>query len=329
MEITNDVQKLMLERMWTIRNFEEKVMEVHEAGEFVGAAHPYIGEEAVAVGVCLALKDTDYIAGNHRSHGHPLAKGGSVKKAMAELYGRVDGYCKGKGGSMHLADFSVGILGESGIVASSVPVATGAGLASKISKNNFVSVVFFGDGASNQGACHESMNLASIWKLPVIFVCENNQFAITTSYQNSVAVENVSDRAQAYNMPGILVDGQNVEAMYEATTEAVKRARNGEGPTLIEGLTYRFEEHSLGLGRVRRGEYRTSEEISKWRERDPIGIHSQKLIDRGVLSEDEINKIESDSKKEIEEAVEFARNSKFPQPEELFEDMWANPIQNP
>ena len=329
MEITNDVQKLMLERMWTIRNFEEKVMEVHEAGEFVGAAHPYIGEEAVAVGVCLALKDTDYIAGNHRSHGHPLAKGGSIKKAMAELYGRVDGYCKGKGGSMHLADFSVGILGESGIVASSVPVATGAGLASKISKNNFVSVVFFGDGASNQGACHESMNLASIWKLPVIFVCENNQFAITTSYQNSVAVENVSDRAQAYNMPGILVDGQNVEAMYEATTEAVKRARNGEGPTLIEGLTYRFEEHSLGLGRVRRGEYRTSEEISKWRERDPIGIHSQKLIDRGVLSEDEINKIESDSKKEIEVAVEFARNSKFPEPEELFEDMWANPIQNP
>ncbi|MQF84854.1 MAG: thiamine pyrophosphate-dependent dehydrogenase E1 component subunit alpha [SAR202 cluster bacterium] len=329
MEITNAVQKLMLERMWTIRNFEEKVMEVHEAGEFVGAAHPYIGEEAVAVGVCLALKDTDYIAGNHRSHGHPLAKGGSVKKAMAELYGRVDGYCKGKGGSMHLADFSVGILGESGIVASSVPVATGAGLASKISKNNFVSVVFFGDGASNQGACHESMNLASIWKLPVIFVCENNQFAITTSYQNSVAVENVSDRAQAYNMPGILVDGQNVEAMYEATTEAVKRARNGEGPTLIEGLTYRFEEHSLGLGRVRRGEYRTSEEISKWRERDPIGIHSQKLIDRGVLSEDEIDKIESDSKKEIEEAVEFARNSKFPEPEELFEDMWANPIQNP
>ena len=329
MEITKAVQKLMLERMWTIRNFEEKVMEVHEAGEFVGAAHPYIGEEAVAVGVCLALKDTDYIAGNHRSHGHPLAKGGSVKKAMAELYGRVDGYCKGKGGSMHLADFSVGILGESGIVASSVPVATGAGLASKISKNNFVSVVFFGDGASNQGACHESMNLASIWKLPVIFVCENNQFAITTSYQNSVAVENVSDRAQAYNMPGILVDGQNVEAMYEATTEAVKRARNGEGPTLIEGLTYRFEEHSLGLGRVRRGEYRTSEEFSKWRERDPIGIHSQKLIDRGVLSEDEIDKIESNSKKEIEEAVEFARNSKFPEPEELFEDMWANPIRNP
>ena len=329
MEITKEIQKLMLERMWTIRTFEEKVMEVHEAGEFVGAAHPYIGEEAVAVGVCLALKDTDYIAGNHRSHGHPLAKGGSIKKAMAEIYGRVDGYCNGKGGSMHLADFSVGILGESGIVASSVPVATGAGLASKIGKKDFVSVVFFGDGASNQGACHESMNLASIWKLPVIFVCENNQFAITTSYQNSVAVDNVSDRAQAYNMPGILVDGQNVEAMYEATTEAVKRARNGEGPTLIEGLTYRFEEHSLGLGRVRRGEYRTEEEINKWRDRDPILIHSKKLIDRGILSEEECKEIESNSYSKTDEAVEFARNSSFPEPSDLYEDMWANPIPKP
>ena len=291
MELTKEIQILMLKRMWTIRSFERKVMEVHQAGEFVGPAHPYIGEEAVAVGVCSALKDTDYIAGNHRSHGHPLAKGGSIKKAMAEIYGKVDGYCNGNGGSMHLADFSVGILGESGIVASSVPVATGAGLASKLGKKDFVSVVFFGDGASNQGACHESMNLASIWKLPVIFVCENNQFAITTSYQDSVAVDNVSDRAPAYNMPGILVDGQNAEAMYEATAEAVKRARNGEGPTLIEGLTYRFEDHSLGLGRVTRGEYRSKEEIDKWRERDPIDIHTKKLIERGTLSESECKEI--------------------------------------
>tara|TARA_B110001454_G_scaffold17776_1_gene16114 strand:+ start:203 stop:1192 length:990 start_codon:yes stop_codon:yes gene_type:complete len=329
MEITKEIQRLMLERMWTIRNFEEKVIEVHEAGEFVGPAHPYIGEEAVAVGVCLALKDSDYIAGNHRSHGHPLAKGGSIKKAMAEIYGRVDGYCKGKGGSMHLADFSVGILGESGIVGSSVPVATGAGLASKMQKKDFVSVVFFGDGASNQGACHESMNLASIWKLPVIFVCENNQYAITNSYENSVAVDNVSDRAVAYNMPGILVDGQNVEAMYEATAEAVKRARNGEGPTLIEGLTYRFEEHSLGLGKIRRGEYRDKEEIDKWRQRDPLDIHTKKLIERGILSESDCKEIENNSKIEIEEAVNFARNSEFPAPEDLFEGMWANPIPKP
>ena len=329
MEITKEIQKLMLERMWTIRSFEEKVIEVHEAGEFVGPAHPYIGEEAVAVGVCLALKDTDYIAGNHRSHGHPLAKGGSIKKAMAEIYGRVDGYCKGKGGSMHLADFSVGILGESGIVGSSVPVATGAGLASKMGKKDFVSVVFFGDGASNQGACHESMNLASIWKLPVIFVCENNQYAITNSYENSVAVENVSDRAVAYNMPGILVDGQNVEAMYEATIEAVKRARNGEGPTLIEGLTYRFEEHSLGLGKIRRGEYRDKSEIDKWRERDPIDILTKKLIDRGILTKEDCKKIENNSRLEIEEAVNFARKSEFPGPDDLFEGMWANPIPKP
>ena len=192
MNINQDILKLILRRMWIVRHFEVKVMEVHSAGEFAGAAHPYIGEEAVAVGACAALRDTDYIAGNHRSHGHPLAKGGSVNKAMAELYGRVDGYCKGKGGSMHLADFSIGILGESGIVGSSVPVATGAALAAKIQRKDFVSLVFFGDGASNQGACHESMNLASVWKLPVIFLCENNQFAVTTSYEETVAVDHIS-----------------------------------------------------------------------------------------------------------------------------------------
>ena len=320
---------LMLRRMWTIRHFEEKVMEVHSAGEFTGAAHPYIGEEAVAVGVCAALKDSDYIAGNHRSHGHPLAKGGSVKGAMAELYGRVDGYCKGKGGSMHLADFSVGILGESGIVASSVPVATGAGLAAHIQGKDFVSAVFFGDGASNQGACHESMNLAALWNLPVIFVCENNQFAVTTSYKSSVAVEHISDRAPAYNMPGVLVDGQDVIAMYEAMSEAVRRARAGEGPTLIEGLTYRYEEHSLGLGRVRRGEYRTEDEINDWRKRDPIVIHTERLVSQGIATQEECDALSDEVLKEVEEALEFARNSPFPGPEELFEDMWANPIPQP
>ena len=173
------------------------------------------------------------------------------------------------------------------------------------------------------------MNLASIWKLPVIFVCENNQYAITNSYENSVAVENVSDRAVAYNMPGILVDGQNVEAMYEATIEAVKRARNGEGPTLIEGLTYRFEEHSLGLGKIRRGEYRDKSEIDKWRERDPIDILTKKLIDRGILTKEDCEKIENNSRLEIEEAVKFARNSEFPRPDDLFDGMWANPIPKP
>jgi TPP-dependent pyruvate/acetoin dehydrogenase alpha subunit len=304
-------------------------MEMHSAGEFAGGAHPYIGEEAVAVGACLALESTDYIAGNHRSHGHPLAKGGSVNGAMAELYGRVGGYCKGKGGSMHLADFSIGILGESGIVASSVPVATGAALASHIRGEDFVSMVFFGDGASNQGACHESMNLAALWKLPVIFLCENNQFAVTTSYRNSVAVEHISDRASAYNMPGVLVDGQDCIAMYEATTEAVRRARAGEGPTLIEGLTFRYEEHSLGLGRVRRGEYRTQEEIDAWRKRDPLVIHTERLISQGIATQEECDAVSAEVLKEVEGSVEFARNSPFPGPEALFEDMWADEIPAP
>ena len=329
MDIDRDTLMQMLRRMWMIRNFELKVIEVHSAGEFTGAAHPYIGEEAVAVGACAALNDTDYIAGNHRSHGHPIAKGGRVDKAMAELYGRVDGYCKGKGGSMHLADFSIGILGESGILGSSVPVAVGAALAAKIREENFVSLVFFGDGASNQGALHESMNLASIWSLPVIFVCENNQYAVTTSYATTVSVEHVSDRASAYNMPGLLIDGQDAIAMYEATVEAVRRARAGEGPTLIEGLTYRFEEHSLGLGRVRRGEYRTEEEIDSWRQRDPIVIHEDRLISQGIASREECDAVNAETQQEVDRAVDFARNSPFPEEADLYEDMWANPIPLP
>ncbi|MCX8276818.1 MAG: thiamine pyrophosphate-dependent dehydrogenase E1 component subunit alpha [Dehalococcoidia bacterium] len=329
MEIDRDILLLMLRRMWMIRNFELKVMEVHSAGEFAGAAHPYIGEEAVAVGACAALEDTDYITGNHRSHGHPIAKGGRVDKAMAELYGRVDGYCKGKGGSMHLADYSIGILGESGILGSSVPVAVGAALAAHIRGDKFVSMAFFGDGASNQGALHESMNLASIWKLPVIFLCENNQYAVTTSYAETVAVDHVSDRAAAYNMPGMLVDGQDVVAMYEATSAAVARARAGEGPTLIEGLTYRFEEHSLGLGRVARGAYRDEAEIAEWRKRDPLDILEKTLITQGIATREECDAINAETVKEVEEATDFARNSPFPEPGDLFEDMWANPIPLP
>ena len=324
MNIPKDKLMLMLERMWLIRNFELKVIEVYKNGEFAGGAHPYIGEEAVAVGACVALRDTDYIAGNHRSHGHPIAKGASLKKAMAEIFGRRDGYCKGKGGSMHLADFSVGILGESGIVASSVPVATGAALAAKLQKKDFVSAVFFGDGASNQGACHESMNLASVWKLPVIFICENNQYAVTTSYRTTVAVEHISDRASAYNMPGVLVDGQDCIAMYEAMSEAVRRARAGQGPTLIEGLTYRYEEHSLGLGRIRRSEYRTETEISEWRKRDPILIHEDRLLQGEVASPAEVQSVHDRTLKAAEEAVEFARKSPFPDASELFQDMWAD-----
>jgi len=322
-------KSLLLEiyrRMCLIRFFEETVIKIHSSGELIGPAHPYIGEEAVAVGACAALRSDDRIAGNHRSHGHPIAKGGNVKGAMAEILGKSGGFCKGKGGSMHLADFSVGILGESGIVASSVPIATGAALASKLSKKDFVSLVFFGDGASNQGACHESMNMASLWKLPVIFVCENNGYAITMSYKNSVSVEHISDRAPAYGMPGILVDGQDAIAVYEATKEAVQRARNGAGPTLIEAMTYRFEDHSLGLEKVNKNPYRSDEEVIEARKRDPLKIHYDALISNTIATREELETISDDASEEIERALEFARNSPYPEPDELFQDMWATPI---
>ena len=316
----------MLRRMMLIRRFDENVMEMVQRGEMVGAAHTYIGEEAVAVGACAALRGEDYITGNHRSHGHPIAKGGDIRRAMAELLGKSTGYCKGKGGSMHLADFSIGILGESGIVASALPVAVGAALGTKMQGRDRVVVSFFGDGASNQGACHEAMNLASIWKLPTIFLCENNQYAVTTHFSDVVAVENISDRAEAYNMPGVLVDGQDVMAVYEAAREAVARARGGDGPSLIEARTYRYEEHSEGLGRVLRESYRSEEEVQKWRDRDPIKLHTQRLIEQGIATQEEITEVQEGVAAAVEEALGFARESPYPDESDLLTDMYANPI---
>ena len=304
-----------------IRYFEEQVIQLLNRAEVVGIAHSYIGEEAVAVGACAALRDDDYITGNHRSHGHPIAKGGDVRRAMAELLGKRTGFCKGKGGSMHLADFSIGILGESGIVASALPVAVGAALASKLRGSDQVVVAFFGDGASNQGAFHEAINLAAVWKLPVVFLCENNQYAVTTHYSTTVAVENVADRAVAYNIPGVVVDGQDAVAMYEAVKEAVARARAGQGPSLVEGKTYRYYDHSLGLSRIVRAPYRSDEEVEHWKERDPILIHKQALLSREIATEEEFARMEAEVQAQIEEAVEFARQSPYPSAEELFEDM--------
>ena len=316
----------MLRRMVRIRLFEEEVVRMVERGEIPGAAHSYIGEEAVAVGACLALRPDDWMTGNHRSHGHPIAKGGDVKKAMAELLGKRTGLCKGKGGSMHLADFSVGILGESGILGSSIPTAVGAALGSRLQGNDRVAVAFFGDGASNEGAFHESINLAAIWKLPVIFLCENNQYAVTSSFKNMVATENIADRAAGYNIPGVLVDGQDAIAMHEVVSEAVQRARNGQGPSLIEGKTYRYYDHSLGLNRIVRAPYRSDEEVEAWKQRDPIAIHKERLLAQGVATQAEIDQIEAEIMREIEAAVSFARESPYPEPSELFEDMFANPI---
>ncbi|MCH7625079.1 MAG: thiamine pyrophosphate-dependent dehydrogenase E1 component subunit alpha [Chloroflexi bacterium] len=326
MDAEKDIVMRMLRRMMLIRRFDETVKELVQRGELVGAAHCYIGEEAVAVGACAALRDEDYITGNHRSHGHPIAKGGDVRRAMAELLGKATGYCKGKGGSMHLADFTIGILGESGIVASALPVAVGAALGSRMKGNDRVVLPFFGDGASNQGACHEAMNLAAIWKLPVIFLCENNQYAVTTNFRDTVAVENISDRAVAYNMPGILVDGQDVMAVYEVTQQAVARARNGQGPSLIEARTYRYEEHSEGLNRILREPYRTDEEVAEWRARDPIDLHSRWLVEQDIATQEEIDGMRAEVAATIEEALQFARESPYPKPEDLTTDMYADPI---
>lgn len=324
-----DLLLTMMRRMMLIRRFDETVKEMVQSAELVGAAHCYIGEEAVAVGACTALRDDDYITGNHRSHGHPIAKGGDVNRAMAELLGKSTGYCHGKGGSMHLADFSIGILGESGILASALPVAVGAALGSRMQGNDRVVIAFFGDGASNEGACHEAMNLASIWKLPVIFLCENNQYAVTTSFRDTVAVENISDRASAYNMPGVLVDGQDVMAVHEATREAVTRGRAGQGPTLLEARTYRYEDHSEGMNRILREPYRTEEEVDMWRDRDPIILHTRNLVDQGIASANEIDSLQAEVSEAIENALEFARQSPYPEPEDLFTDMYADPIPMP
>ena len=324
--LDNTMLMEMLRRMLRIRHFEEAVIKLVERGEIVGAAHSYIGEEAVAVGACMALRDDDWITGNHRSHGHPIAKGGDVNKAMAELLGKSTGFCKGKGGSMHLADFSIGILGESGILGSSIPTAVGAALGSQLQGNDRVAVPFFGDGASNEGAFHESINLAAVWNLPVIFLCENNQYAVTSSFKKMVAVENIADRAAAYSIPGVLVDGQDVIAMYEAVSEAVARARAGQGPSLIEGRTYRYEDHSLGLGRIVRDSYREDEEVEEWKRRDPIDIHKARLLEQNIATQEEIDQVEDEVKQQIEDAITFARESPYPEPSALFEDMYANKI---
>ena len=329
MEQDKELLMLMLRRMMTIRRFDETVKELVKVAELVGAAHLYIGEEAVAVGACAALRDDDYITGNHRSHGHPIAKGGDIKKGMAELFGKSTGYCKGKGGSMHMADFSIGILGESGIVASALPVGVGAALGSKMQGTDRVVVTFFGDGASNQGACHEAMNLAAIWKLPAIFLCENNQYDVVTHFRDEIPTENISDRAVAYNMPGVLVDGQDVLAMYEATKQAVARARGGEGPSFLEASTYRYEEHAEGLERILPVPYRTEEEVESWRKRDPIDLHKKTLLEQKIATQEEIDQVQQDVASAVEEAVEFARNSPYPEPADVYDHLYADPIATP
>lgn len=317
----------MYRRIVRIRRLEEQVMRLVKAGaETAGPYHLYTGEEAVAVGACMALRDDDYITGTHRSHGHPIAKGGDLRKAMAELLGKRTGYCKGKGGSMHLADFSIGVLGESGIVGSAMPTAVGAALGSKLQGTDRVVVCFFGDGAVNAGPFHETLNLASIWKLPVIFVCENNKYAITSAALDMMAVPEVAVRASCYAMPGVEVDGQNAVAVHAAVSTAVGRARAGYGPSLIEARTYRYDEHSVGLQRIVRSPYRTGEELAEWHQRDPLVIHRNWVLEHSLATETELDEIETEVREAIIDALGFARESPFPEPAELFDDMYAEPI---
>ena len=310
----------MYRKMLEIRFFEEKVFELYAQNLVPGTIHLYAGEEAVAVGVCSNLRRDDYITSTHRGHGHCIAKGADLKRTMAEILGKKTGYCKGKGGSMHIADFSIGMLGATAVVGAGIPIAVGAGLSIKLRHTDQVAACFFGDGASNQGTFHEGINMASIWKLPVLFICENNLYAMGTRQSIAMAIENVADRAAAYGIPGVVVDGNDVLAVYEAARKAVERARKGEGPTLIECKTYRHKGHS----RIDPAKYRPKEEVEAWLAKDPIKRFKEKLLHANILGETEIQQIEKEVLGKIEEAVKFAMESSLPSPEEALEHVYAS-----
>ena len=306
--------------MRRIRAFEDKTADLFQEGVVKGTAHSYKGEEAIAAGVCATLRDDDIIASYHRGHGHCIAKGARIDRMMAELMGRQTGYCQGLGGSMHIADMELNIMGANGIVGAAMPLATGAGLAAKLQGTDQVAVAFFGDGASNQGVFHESLNLAAVWKLPVIFVCENNQYALSTSYRNTTAVSQVSNRAASYEIPGITVDGNDGVEVYLVLREAVDRARAGEGPTLIEAMTYRHGQHSL---RVNLRDPRPEEELESWMNRDPIARMEKRLTTEGAFSDEQFDETTQAVDAEIETAVTFGRESPEPAVQAMLDAVYA------
>lgn len=307
-------------RMLRIRAFEEAIIAHHPVG------HLSIGQEGAIVGACMVLRDDDYVTGTHRSHGHPIGKGADLLPLMAEIFGKRTGICKGLGGSMHLTDTSLGLIGESAIVGGGLPLATGAGLSIQVRKSDQVSLCFFGDGASNEGTFGESLNMAAVWKLPVIYVCENNGYAVTTSIEKSHGQPDVAKRADGYGLPGMIVDGQDAEAVHAVTAEAVARARAGGGPTLIEAKTYRFDEHSNRLAIPIR--YRSDEEVAHWRTtRDPIALYRDILISRDLQGD--VEGIEAAVAQRIDEAVAFARESPEPDMQDLIDSMFSNPIHFP
>ena len=312
-----------LTTMWTIRRFEEAVDELFARGLMHGTMHLSIGQEASATGVCRALRPDDYITSTHRGHGHCIAKGADLTRMMAELLAKDTGYCRGRGGSMHIADVSTGNLGANGIVAGGVPIAAGAGLAIQARGGDQVAVSFFGDGATNEGAWHEGVNLAAVWDLPVVFVCENNRYGMSMSVERSVRVANLSERALGYGIPGVTVDGNDLLAVHEATREAVDRARRGEGPTLLEALTYRHKGHSKSDKNL----YRTREEIAHWRSRDPIPAFEAAVRDAGTLAESELTACRDRARDDVRDAVRRARAAPDARPEELLAGVFAVPVE--
>lgn len=306
-------------KMHEIRDFEEAAYLLFTQAKLRGSVHLYTGEEAVAASVCSQLTDEDYIASTHRGHGHCIAKGAELDRALAELMGKATGYCKGRSGSMHIADFSKGNLGANAIVGGGIPIAVGAALALKMQNKEHVAVSFFGDGASNEGTFHESLNMAAIWKLPIIFVCENNQFGMTTPVDQVTSVKDISVRGAAYNIPGVTVDGNDVCAVYEAFKAAKERALKGEGPTLIECKTYRWRGHWTGDPEP----YRDREEVEDWKQnRDPIRRFREYLIAEKISDAKELDKIAEEAKAKMDKAVEFAMNSPEPDPAHVLDDVF-------
>jgi pyruvate dehydrogenase E1 component alpha subunit len=318
-EIGKETLIYMYRKLLEIRRFEEKVWDLFGRNLVPGTLHLYLGQEAVAVGVCTNLKPDDYITSTHRGHGHCIAKGANLNKAMAEILGKETGYCKGKGGSMHVADAAVGNLGATAVVGSAIPIAVGAALSCQLRKTKQVVACFFGDGASNNGAFHEALNMAAMWSLPVVFVCENNLYAMGTRITNVTAVENIADRAIGYGMPGVIVDGNDVLAVYAASKKAIERARKGAGPTIIECKTYRHKGHS----RFDPAKYRPPSEVKEWMQKDPVSLFMNRLIKEGILTAKKAEELDRQVTKAIEESAKFAIESPFPSPETALEDVYV------
>jgi pyruvate dehydrogenase E1 component alpha subunit len=308
-----------LSKMLLIRAFEETAEQLYFQGLIHGTMHLSIGQEGSATGAILALRPDDYILSTHRGHGHCIAKGAQASGMMAEFMGKETGYCRGRGGSMHIADVTTGNLGANGIVAGGVPMAAGVGLSIQMQKLDRVILVFFGDGAANEGAFHESLNIASIWKLPIIYFCENNQYGMSMSVKRSMNIEDISQRACAYGIPGVTVDGNDLFAVYDAAREAVERARAGDGPTLIEAKTYRWKGHS----KSDKQRYRTKEEVAAWKAKDPIARLVKRMKAAGWLSDEELAQMEAETANTIQEAIEFAKQSPDPDPSQITEGVYA------